>query len=317
MGQSFAAHYADDVPNKNPFILQDARAEHPLDGTTRPTKNLRAYRAGSQASLSFHSRSLQGSQLSPRQDSELSRDPSNSLLQLQGGPQTFREMKRQIPQAPPQQQPRQGKQQHVDRLQPILSDVGTSSSEGKTKAGGVSMLSGTSTKSRSTKSSSAKSKSRSNSRRKKRRSKSRSKSRDGSENKSRRDPSFRGQDPSFRENTLRPPSIGSSRQRKLPARNSINRRSSGGIPAGPPTLSCSGDDERSYGSRGSSPETSVPLTNEEGMEEVMETQEMRMGRVGPGPRLRSQHSTRSSDASNDPGRPMITIHNAHFDAMSA
>ena len=49
----------------------------------------------------------------------------------------------------------------------------------------------------------------------------------------------------------------------------------------------------------------------------METQEMRMGRVGPGPRLRSQHSTRSSDASNDPGRPMITIHNAHFDAMSA
>jgi len=95
----------------------------------------------------------------------------------------------------------------------------------------------------------------------------------------------------------------------------VGPESIGGIPGqGPPTLSCSGDGDQSYTSDTSSPEASLPLTNEEGME-VMETQET-MGRVGPGPRVLSQYSMRSLDTEDDPHRPMITIQNAHPDAMS-
>lgn len=94
--------------------------------------------------------------------------------------------------------------------------------------------------------------------------------------------------------------------------------SSGGI-QGPPTLSCSGDGNPSNDT--SSTEASVPLTNEEGME-VMPSPAT-MGHVGPGSRAQSPysrrsslHSMRSSDSENDPHRPMITIQDAHPDAMS-
>merc|ERR1711865_1129007 len=130
----------------------------------------------------------------------------------------------------PQQQ-----QQHIDKLQPILSVVGTSSSEGQSTKAGVSMRSGTSTRSKGTKSSFAKAKSQPNSRRKKRssssRSKSRSKSRDRSDNKDRQD------HPSLRGNNIRSTSNGSTRQRKLSTRNcaeqamnTISHKSGGGIP---------------------------------------------------------------------------------------
>lgn len=88
----------------------------------------------------------------------------------------------------------------------------------------------------------------------------------------------------------------------------LSHASSGGAQGqGPPTLSCSGD----HSNDTSSVAASVPLTNEE-----MESPPQSMGRVGPGPRPRSPYTLSSSDTESDPHRPMITIKDAHPDAMS-
>ena len=82
--------------------------------------------------------------------------------------------------------------------------------------------------------------------------------------------------------------------------------SSGAWGQGPATMSAS-----SGGGRSGLSTDSGPLSDEEGMEEMM------MGRVGPG-RMEAPHVPQSaeSDSLTDPGRPMVAIHGTLSDYMS-
>jgi len=245
-----------------------------LDGTT--TRNPPVVTAP--RSSSRHSQRQSGAAKSPR----VRRDPSfqESTLRQQRG-QQLQQQQQQRSQAAPQVG-------SVDFEATTTTQDGFASREAPSKSG-----SGPSSRQRS--GSKSKSRSRSGDRSKKRHSREHG---EASSSSRKSNPTAIGLRRSSGDNT----GINS----RGPSAASNDTNSSGAWGQGPATMSAS-----SGGGRSGLSTDSGPLTDEEGMEEMM------MGRVGPG-RVEAPPVPRGaeSDSLTDPGRPMVTVHGTLSDSMS-